>query len=128
MNNDELTPSEKKAFESLPKWRHPHPSLEQRTVRALRIRGILRERRSFLIELTPVRLATAVAASIVLLICAFSLGYWLKSVPVSASKPISLKDTGLQNSRTKLIDSDFSEFQDIYTKDGKVRVIKFVGG
>ncbi|UCF06084.1 MAG: hypothetical protein JSV33_03370 [bacterium] len=72
----ELTPSEKKALETLPRDRIPNAALEDRVVSALRDRGILGQPRRRVIELTARRIATIVAASLVLLAVGFAFGQW----------------------------------------------------
>lgn len=79
MNNDELTPSEKKAMKALPRERIPSAALEESVVKALRDRGILQTGKRLVIEVTSLRIACAVAASIVLVIAAFALGHWTGS-------------------------------------------------
>jgi hypothetical protein len=76
MTNDELTPSEKKALESLPKERVPSAFLEERVVRKLRKRGVLRSSGIRSIELTGFRVAAALAACIAFVVCGFGLGFW----------------------------------------------------
>jgi hypothetical protein len=79
MNDDELTPSEKEAIEKLPKERLPGEALEERLVRSLHQRGILQARRRRMVELTSLKIAGAVAASIVFIVCGFVLGRWTGS-------------------------------------------------
>jgi hypothetical protein len=76
MTNDELTPQEKRALESLPKERVPSAFLEERVVRGLRKHGILRARGGRAIELTGSRITAAVAACIAFVVCGFALGFW----------------------------------------------------
>jgi hypothetical protein len=76
MTNDQLTPEEKRALESLPKERVPSAFLEERVVRGLRKRGILRSSGLRMIELTGSRVAAAVAACVAFVICGFALGFW----------------------------------------------------
>ncbi|UCG53262.1 MAG: hypothetical protein JSW58_06835 [Candidatus Latescibacterota bacterium] len=76
MNNDELTPSEKDALQSLPKERVPSAFLEERVVRTLRRRGVLRSPGRRMIEITGLRVAGAVAACVAFVICGFALGFW----------------------------------------------------
>lgn len=78
----ELTPPERKAFEMLPRDRIPNAALEDRVVGALRDRGLLTgdadriPPRRRMIELTARRIATAVAAALVLMVFGFALGQW----------------------------------------------------
>jgi hypothetical protein len=90
MNDDELTPYEKKALQSLPKERMPRATLEERVVRALHRRGVLHPRKKRYFELTSLRLAAAVAACLILAVSGFALGRW------SASPEVSPAGTTLQ--------------------------------
>jgi len=96
MNDNDLTPEEKKAFESLPKERQLSPFLEERTVQALRKRGILRAKKRFFIEFTPFRLAGAVAASLILIIGVFYMGYLTRSPSSEVTVPDQFENTDLQ--------------------------------
>jgi hypothetical protein len=79
MNDDRLAPDERKAFEALPRERIPNPGLEERTVRTLRRRGLLRAPRRSGITLTP-KWATAMAAAVVALVVGgFALGQYAGS-------------------------------------------------
>ena len=80
MHDEELTPQERAALESLPREREPDPALEDRVVRALRAEGLLR--RPAVIHFTPVPrgwIAAAAAASVVLFAGGFALGSWLEA-------------------------------------------------
>ncbi len=77
MNGDELTPSEKKSIESLPRERIPDRRLEKRTVRALRKRGMLGARSGIGITISPAWAAVAAAAMIALAAGGFALGQWV---------------------------------------------------
>jgi len=70
--DDELTPAERNALETLSREKEPSPFLEERLVRELRNRGILRPART--IELTGWRVASAAAACLLLVIAGFGLG------------------------------------------------------
>jgi hypothetical protein len=70
----ELTASEKKAMEKLPRDLVPTRWLEDRVVRALRERGFLKPHRSRVVELTGWRIAVAAAACVVLLAIGFVFG------------------------------------------------------
>ncbi len=72
----ELTPAEKKELETLPRDLMPGFTLEDRIVDALYDRGILFTQHRRVIELTKRRIATVVAACIVLLATGFALGQW----------------------------------------------------
>lgn len=91
MNDDELTPYEKKALQSLPKERMPRAVLEERVVGALHRQGVLRPNRKRYFELTSIRMAAAVAACLVLTIGGFALGRW------SASQEASPAGTTIQS-------------------------------
>lgn len=73
----ELTPSEIKALEMLPRERTPKAALEDRVVGALRDRGLLLPPRRRVIELTARRIATVAAAGLVLLAAGFAFGQWV---------------------------------------------------
>ena len=70
--SDELTPEERAAFESLPRERMP-AGLEAKVVDAMREHGFLAKRRR-VIELSRGRVAGVLAASVALVIVAYSLG------------------------------------------------------
>lgn len=72
----ELTPSEKKAYETLPRDRMPSAGLEDRVASALRQRGVLAPSRGRVIQITTRRVAAVVAASLALLAGGFGLGQW----------------------------------------------------
>lgn len=76
MKDEELTPSERKAFDSLPRERIPEHALKKRTMRSLRGRGLLRERSRPGITLSPAWAAVAAAAMVALAIGGFALGQW----------------------------------------------------
>ena len=79
MNDDKLTPREERAFAELPREETPSDLLEERTVRALRSRGLLRGRRTHGLVLSPSRLALAASVVCALLLGAFTLGQSLGS-------------------------------------------------
>jgi hypothetical protein len=72
----ELTASQRKAFETLPRERIPSAALEDRVVGALGNRGLLGPRRPRVIELTGWRIAAVAAAALALLTGGFALGQW----------------------------------------------------
>lgn len=72
----ELTAAEQKALEKLPRERLPNPMLEDRVVNALRHQQVLVQPRTRVIEVTPHRIAVALAACLVLLAGGFVLGQW----------------------------------------------------
>jgi hypothetical protein len=87
MTDEELTPSEKKALESLPKERVPSAFLEERVVRTLEKHGILRSRRTnHFIRVTGRRIAGALAACAAFVVCGFALGYWASARPTFVSQ------------------------------------------
>ena len=69
---DELTPEEKEAFDNLPRERMP-VGLEARVVEAMRDHGFIAKRRRA-IEITNRRVAGVLAASVALMIGAYSIG------------------------------------------------------
>lgn len=80
MHDDELTPEERTALESLPREREPDEALEERVVRALRARGLLK--RPEVLRIAPVPrswIALAAAASVILFAGGFALGSWLEA-------------------------------------------------
>jgi hypothetical protein len=96
MTDDELTPSEKKALESLPKERVPSAFLEERVVRSLRREGFLRSRDGRrVISITGWRIAGAVAACVSFVICGFALGYWASSRPAAVPQTFAPRNTGV---------------------------------
>jgi hypothetical protein len=87
MTDDELTPSEKRALEALPKERAPSAFLEERVVRVLRREKHLHSREGRrAIPITGWRIAGAVAACIAFVVCGFALGYWASSRPEAVSR------------------------------------------
>ena len=76
MNEDELTPRERRAFAELPRQEQPTAALEDVTVAALRRRGLLRDHRSHGLTVSPLRLALAASLVCALLLGAFSLGQY----------------------------------------------------
>lgn len=81
MDDNQLTPSETEALGSMARERTPGPFLEERVVRELRRRGLLRTRPRRTIDLSGWRLAAAVAAALVLALGGFALGRWSDSTP-----------------------------------------------
>ena len=72
----ELTTSEKKVFETLPRDKMPNAALEDRVVGALQGRGVLEAPRGRVIVLNARRFAAVVAASVALLAGGFAMGQW----------------------------------------------------
>lgn len=85
MMDEELTPQERRALDDLPAERTPSDFLEERVVRSLHQRGLLRKGRRRALELTPSRLAAAVAASLLLVVAGFAVGRWTS--PALAQEP-----------------------------------------
>jgi len=79
MDDNELTPSEKKALDSLPKERVPSAFLEERVVRTLRRRGVLHMPGRRNLEITGARISGAIAACMAFVICGFALGFFANS-------------------------------------------------
>lgn len=94
MKNNDLTPWEKKEFDSLPKNRQPGYHLEERTVTALCKQGILGDKKRFLIEITQFRLAGALAVFTAIMIGMFTLGYRTKTF--QDGSPFVFKDAELR--------------------------------
>lgn len=95
MTNDELTPSEQKALESLPRERVPSAFLEDRVVRGLRKRGILRSPGRRSVEVTGARVAVAVAACIAFVVCGFALGFWANGQGESMRVTVPVDHNGI---------------------------------
>src|SRR5678815_1058426 len=74
MNNDELTPEEREALAHLPRERTPSAGLEDRVVAAMREHGHLTRKPARVIRLTTSRVAGLLAACLVLMIGAYSIG------------------------------------------------------
>jgi hypothetical protein len=90
MTDEELTPSEKKALESLPKEKVPSAFLEERVVRTLTRHGLLRFREGHhFIRITGWRIAGAMAACAAFVVCGFALGFWASERPVYVSQTIA---------------------------------------
>lgn len=74
MTNDDLTPEERAALSSLPRERMPSAGLEDRVVAAMRERGHITRKPARVIRLTTSRVAGLVAACLVLMVGAYSIG------------------------------------------------------
>jgi hypothetical protein len=72
--HDDLTPEEREAFEMLPREKKPSRILEERTVRALKERGLIRSTPSHVARIRPWMAATAVAASIAMFATGIAVG------------------------------------------------------
>jgi hypothetical protein len=71
---DELTPEEREALANLPRERMPSAGLEDRVVAAMRERGHLSRKPARVIRLSTSRVAGLLAACLVLMIGAYSIG------------------------------------------------------
>lgn len=76
MRDDDLTPSERDAFDTLPRERMPSAGHEDAVVKALHARGLLGRRRRRVVAITPLRLGAVVAASVALVVGGFAFGQW----------------------------------------------------
>lgn len=74
-DENELTPAERAAFDALPRERAPGRLLEERTVRALRERGVLRGDRR--VRFPAAWMAGATAAGIALFAGGVATGQWM---------------------------------------------------
>lgn len=98
MNDLELTPQEQRALDALPAERTPSEFLEERVVRSLRQRGLLRNGRDRVLGLTPSWIAAMVAASLVLVVAGFALGRWSAPAPThEVPGPVSVPAHQNQN-------------------------------
>ena len=80
MSDDELTPSEKRALETLPKESMPSADLENRVVSSLRERGVLLAHKRRVIQLNSLRIAGVAAAALFLVIGGFTMGFWASNM------------------------------------------------
>ena len=95
MTDQELTPSEKRALDELPRDRRPSDFLEERITRSLRERGLLRTRRSRVMEWTRFRAAAAAAACLLLVASGFAAGRW--SSPSSSREERTYRPAQLEH-------------------------------
>jgi hypothetical protein len=79
-DHEDLTPDERAALDALPREGAPSQLLEERVVRALRARGVLRRRWP-----APAWLAAGLAASLALFAGGFAAGEWAMSRRVADS-------------------------------------------
>ncbi|HEX9726997.1 MAG TPA: hypothetical protein VGA37_00660 [Gemmatimonadales bacterium] len=96
--NDErhdLTPAEKAEFASLPRERTPGRLLEERTVRALRRRGLLQGSR-----FRPSGLFAAAAAAVAVFVSGFAAGQWTTARSVTHSLIEAQQQTAIEAART----------------------------
>jgi len=77
MNWNGLTPAEQKAFESLSREQEPSRLLEERTVRALKERGLIRPSAARPGIVRPWMAIAALAASVALFASGLALGQWM---------------------------------------------------
>jgi hypothetical protein len=85
MTDRKLTPEERRGLDELPAERTPSDFLEERVVRSLRDRGLLRRERARVLELTRSRVAAAAAACFLLVVAGFAVGRWTS--PSTAQEP-----------------------------------------
>jgi hypothetical protein len=123
MNDDDLTPVEREALEALPREQTPSPFLEERVVRALRERGLLRPRRRRTVELTVLRVAVAVAAGIVLLLGGFVVGRWTGARPSGPvdTRPIEASQLALAASLQRAGTAYLAALEDLASSDNAPR-------
>jgi hypothetical protein len=78
MNDEDLTPDEREAFQALARAHDPNDFLEERVVRALRARGLLRSK---VIELrwSPAWAIAAAASVIAIFMTGFTVGHMIES-------------------------------------------------
>jgi hypothetical protein len=81
MHDDDLTREEREALDALPRERDPGPLLEERTVRALRVRGLLGRghRMGAAPVFSPAWASAAAAAAVALFVSGFAVGNWIQS-------------------------------------------------
>lgn len=76
-HDDALTPAERAAFDALPRERTPGRLLEERTVRALRERGLLTEPAPRRVRLPGAWIAGAAAAAVAMFAAGMATGQWM---------------------------------------------------
>ncbi len=79
MHEEDLTPEERAALEALPRALEPAPELAERTVRALKERGLLRPPAPLRLPVPRPWWIVAAAAAVVLFAGGVGLGAWLES-------------------------------------------------
>jgi hypothetical protein len=72
----ELTPQEKKAYETLPRDKMPAAELEDRVVAAIERRGVFEAPRGRVVVFNARRIAAVVAAAVALVAAGFATGQW----------------------------------------------------
>jgi hypothetical protein len=85
--HDALSADERRAFDALSRERTPGRLLEERTVAALRARGILRAPTAHRSPWRPRFILTAIAASLALFASGVGAGHWLASRPAEPLAP-----------------------------------------
>ena len=91
-----LTPQEQAAFDALPREVDPGRLLEERTVQALRERGLLDGRSTFGRSRSRVLVAAGIAASIALFVTGLAVGQWIGTRSVAASMAEANHQTAMQ--------------------------------
>jgi hypothetical protein len=79
MHDDDLSPFEREALSELPREAALPRGLEERTVRALRARGLLHAPAPLRIAFTPAWIGAAAAAAFALFVGGFAIGQWAES-------------------------------------------------
>lgn len=74
MERDRQSPAERQALDALPRDRVPPPTLEERTVRALEARGLIRARRTAWSSRRPWMIVSAAAAGLALFMGGYAVG------------------------------------------------------
>jgi hypothetical protein len=92
----DLTPQERAAFDALPREAEPSRLLEERTVQALRERGMLGGRRAESRRWSGPIVAAAVAASIALFVSGLAVGQWLGTRTIATSVAEANHQTAMQ--------------------------------
>ncbi|UCD23032.1 MAG: hypothetical protein JSW51_08145, partial [Gemmatimonadota bacterium] len=92
--SSELNPRERAEFEALPRERVPGRLLEERTVRSLRARGLLRQRSWFGVRVPW--LVAGLAASFALFVSGVTVGQWLGSSTVAESMATAQQQTAME--------------------------------
>lgn len=93
-NHHDLTPEEQAELAALPRERTPGRLLEERTVKALRARGLLHERRRMS------WLVAGLAASVALFAGGFAAGQWTATREVTTSLATAHEQTAMHAAQT----------------------------
>lgn len=91
-----LTADERAAFDALPSEAEPGRLLEERTVQALKERGLLAHRPSTARPRSRLVIAAGIAASIALFVSGLAVGQWIGSRTVTASIVAANHQTAMQ--------------------------------